>query len=46
MTNNNREKIRILYEDGRLDKIILMNFTESWLNKEIQECPEIGGYII
>ena len=42
--NNNREKVSLFYEEGRLDKIIIMNFTETWLNSETEVCPEIGGY--
>ena len=42
IVTNNREKLSIFYEEGRLDKII-MNFTESWLNSETKVCPEMGG---
>ena len=44
VTNRSREKIGILYEEGRFDKILLMNFTETWLNSETEICPEMGGY--
>ena len=44
VTNNKREKVSMFYEEGRLDKIIIMNFTETWLNSETEECPEMGGY--
>ena len=40
VTNKSREKIGILYEEGRFDKILLMNFTETWLNSETEICPE------
>ena len=41
VTNNSREKVSIFYEEGRLDKILLMNFTETWLNSETEICPEM-----
>merc|ERR1712033_41227 len=44
VTNSSREKVSILYEEGKLDKILLMNFTETWLNSETEICPEMGGY--
>ena len=44
VTNSSREKIGIFYEEGRFDKILLMNFTETWLNSETEICPEMGGY--
>ena len=44
VTNSSREKVSIFYEEGRLDKILLMNFTETWLNSETEICPEMGGY--
>ena len=44
VTNSSREKVSIIYEEGRLDKLLLMNFTETWLNSETEICPEVGGY--
>ena len=44
VTNVNKEKARFFYDHGCIEKIIIMKFTKTWLNSEIQKCPEIRGY--
>ena len=44
VTDDKKEKIGFFYDHGCTEKIIIMNFTETWLNSEIQKCTEIKGY--
>ena len=46
VTNNSKKKIDYLKEYTKENKIILMNITETWLNKTIKEDAEIEGYKI
>ena len=44
LTENSRMKIDYFNEYVEENKIILMNFTETWLNNEIKEEAKINGY--
>ena len=44
VTKANKEDVGFFYDHGCIEKIIIINFTETWLNSEIQKCPEIKVY--
>ena len=47
ITDNSREKVEALEDNTITDKILLMNITETWLNKNISnEEASITGYKI
>ena len=46
VTENSNEKLGILENYTKTDKIILMNITETWLNDTITEGANIDGYNI
>ena len=46
VTNNSKKKIDYLKEYTKENQIILINVTETWLDKTIKEDAEIEGYKI
>ena len=44
VTKNSKEKVQFLEDYVKEEKILILNFTETWLNKTIQDDPEIAGY--
>ena len=44
VTKNNKEKVLFLNDYTKQDKILIMNFTETWLNETIQDDVKIEGY--
>ena len=46
VTENSKEKVELLKEYVKEDKIILMNLTETWLDNTIKDVVEIEGYNI
>ena len=44
VTKNSKEKVQFLEDYVKEKKILILNFTETWLNKTIQDDPEIAGY--
>ena len=43
VTKNAKEKVDFLEDYTKQDKILIMNFTETWLNEATQEDPKIKG---
>ena len=44
VTNNSKEKVSFLKDYTKQDRILIMNFTETWLNETIQDDVKIEGY--
>ena len=44
VTKNNKEKVEFLKDYTNQEKILIMNFTETWLNETVQGDPKIEGY--
>ena len=44
VTNNSKEKVSFLKDYTKQDRILIMNFTETWLNQTIQDDVKIEGY--
>jgi len=44
VTKNNKEKVEFFKDYTNQEKILIMNFTETWLNETIQGDPKIEGY--
>ena len=44
VTENTKDKVDFMKEYLKEDKIILVNFTETWLNNSIKEDADIEGY--
>ena len=44
VTNNKKEKVEFLEDYTKQDKILIMNFTETWLNETTQGDLKIKGY--
>ena len=44
VTKENKEKVEFFEEIGKNEKILFMNFTETWYNNEIKGCPKMKGY--
>ena len=46
VSKNSKEKVELLKEYVKEDKIMLMNLTETWLDNTIKDVVEIEGYNI
>ena len=44
ITQNNKEKVQFLEEYTKEENILIMNFTETWLDEKAQEDTKIEGY--
>ena len=44
VTKNTKEKVEFLEDYTKQDKILIMNFTETWLNETTQGDPKIKGH--
>ena len=44
ITNNKKNKIHFFDEYTKQEKVIIMNFTETWMDEKVVGDPEIKGY--
>ena len=44
VTKENKEKVEFFEDIGKNEKILFMNFTETWYNNKIKGYPKMKGY--
>ena len=46
VTMNKKEKVQFMKDYTKEERILLINFTKTWLDESIQDDPKIEGYVL